>query len=76
MPRSQFAIQFEQAFDIHRAIDVVVTRAARGMGSPDAAEVVRHLMAEKPDIQISPAELRQTVVQAAADAGLSCWIGC
>ena len=76
MPRSTFAIQFEQAFDIHRAINVVATRAAKGTGPTDPAEVVRHLMAEIPDLAMTPAELRETVVQAAADAGLSCWMRC
>ena len=73
MPRSQFAIQFEQAFDIHRAINLVATRAAQGSGSADPAEVVRHLIAECPHLETRPpAELREIVIQAAADAGLSC----
>jgi len=74
MPRSEFAIQFEQAFDIHRAIHVVATRTAQCTASTDPAEVVRHVIAECPDLETRPiAELHAILLQAAADAGLSCW---
>jgi hypothetical protein len=69
--QTRFGAEFAQAFEVHRAISEVVSESAEGSGLIDAAEVVRRLLAEHPaDITLTPAELAEAVVRAAADAGV------
>jgi hypothetical protein len=71
MPQTRFGAEFVQAFEVHRAISEVVSECADGSGLIDPAEVVRRLLAEHPaDIPMTPAELAEAVVRAAADAGV------
>ena len=68
MAKSQFSELFEHYDDLYGALKVVVERDYEKSGSVDPAEVVRELLAARPDISLSPAELLAEVVQAAAAA--------
>ena len=57
MAKSQFSELFEHYDDLYAALKAVVERGYEKSGSVDPAEVVRELLAAKPDISLSPAEL-------------------
>ena len=50
MAKSQFSELFEHYDDLYGALTVVVERGYEKSGSVDPAEVVRELLAAKPDI--------------------------
>jgi hypothetical protein len=68
MAKAQFATQFRTSFQIHEAINAAVSQSSSG--SLDPAEIVRHLLTQHPDPELSPAELAEAVAQAAAAAGV------
>ena len=56
MAKSRFSELFEHYDDLYGALKVVVERDYEKSGSVDPAEVVRELLAAKPDISLSPAD--------------------
>ena len=73
MAKSQFSELFEYYDDLYGALKAVVERDYQNSGTVDPAEVVRELIAARPDISLSPAELLAEVVQAAGAARVRSW---
>ena len=71
MNAHQLPQSIERRLQLNEAIRVVITTAARS-GYPLWEDMtVRSLRSANPDVQITDAELRDAVMQAAASAGVS-----
>ena len=67
---SRFGELFARSIDVYDAIRAVMGASREGAEAVDAAAVVRELMAHYPDMSMSPTDLLEEVVRAAADAGV------
>ena len=70
MTIARFAELFARSTDVYSAIKTVVAASAGGGDPINPADVVRELKTSYPDASLSPAELLEQVVRAAADAGI------
>ena len=67
---SEFSEAFGRPFDIHLAVQALVSEATDAAIPIHPAAVVRRFIADHPENNQTPAELAEAVVQAAAKAGV------
>ena len=70
MGDGEFSSLFRLYSDIHQTIGAIMTTAADEAAGIDPDQVVKDLIERYPDLQKSPSEIREAVIEFAAAAGV------
>jgi hypothetical protein len=65
-----FSESFQQSFDIQQVLSAALSGRNDGSSVVEVGDVVRRLRASYPEADMTPAQMAEAIVRAAADAGL------